>query len=82
MVSTTKDTFNRDKLFLIKINVRVDYFQNLVLINRMDWMNEIGILGGIASFYASIIVVIVGYFADIDYHATVIKKLFLEEQSD
>jgi len=48
----------------------------------MDWMNEIGVLGGIASFYSSIIFVIVGYFAEIDYHATVIKKLFLEEQSD
>jgi len=48
----------------------------------MDWINEIGILGGIAGFYSSIIVVIVGYFADIDYHVTAIEKLFLYELSD
>ncbi len=45
-------------------------------------MNQIGIVGGIAGFYASIIMVIVGYFAEIDYLSGVIKKLYLEEQSD
>jgi len=48
----------------------------------MDWLNEIGILGGIFSFYKSIIAVFLGYFIDIDYHASVIKKIFLEEQTD
>jgi len=45
-------------------------------------MNQIGIVGGIAGFYSSIIIVLVGYFAEIDYFATVIKKLYLEEQTD
>ena len=42
-------------------------------------MNQIGIVGGIYSFYAGIIVVVVGYFSEFDYLTTVIKKLFLEE---
>jgi len=50
-----------------------------VQISRKDWMNEIGILSGISGFYSSIIVVIVGYFAEFDYLTTVIKRLFLEE---
>jgi len=45
-------------------------------------MNQIGIVGGIAGFYSSIIMVVVGYFAEIDYFATVIKKLYLDERSD
>jgi hypothetical protein len=45
----------------------------------MDWMNQIGIVGGIAGFYSSGVVVIVGYFTEFDYLTTVIKKLFLEE---
>jgi hypothetical protein len=48
----------------------------------MDWMNQIGIVGGIAGFYAGVVAVLVGYFAEFDYLTTVIKKLFLEEQSD
>lgn len=42
-------------------------------------MNEIGIVGGIAGFYASVCMVIVSYFAEIDYFAEVIKAMFLEE---
>ena len=42
-------------------------------------MNEIGTVGGIAGFYASVIMYIVSYFAEIDYFAEVIKALFLEE---
>jgi len=45
----------------------------------MDWLNQIGIVGGIAGFYAGIFAVLVGYFAEFDYLTTVIKKLFLEE---
>lgn len=48
----------------------------------MDWMNQIGIVGGIAGFYAGVVAFLVGYFAEFDYLTTVIKKLFLEEQSD
>jgi len=48
----------------------------------MDWMNQIGILGGISGFYKTILALIVGYFAEIDYLTTFIKKLFLEEQTD
>jgi len=48
----------------------------------MDWMNQIGILGGISGFYSSILAIIVGYFAEFDYLTTFIKKLFLEEQTD
>jgi len=48
-------------------------------INRVDWMNQIGIVGGIAGFYTSVLAIVVGYFTEIDYNATVIKKLFLEE---
>jgi len=48
----------------------------------MDWLNEIGIVCGIFSFYKSMIAVFLGYFIDIDYHVSVIKKLFLEEQTD
>jgi len=45
----------------------------------MDYMNQIGIIGGIYGFWETIIIFFVGYFADIDYYATLIKKLFLEE---
>ena len=45
-------------------------------------MNQIGILGGIGGFYYSILAVIVGYFAEIDYLTAFIKRLFLEEQTD
>jgi len=48
----------------------------------MDWMNEIGIVGGIAGFWSSCIAIILGYFTEIDYFSNVIKKLFLEEVSD
>jgi len=64
------------------MSIRADYFQNYVQINRMDWMNQIGILGGISGFYSSILAIIVGYFAEFDYLSTFIKKLFLEEQTD
>jgi hypothetical protein len=66
----------------VQFNVRVDNFQFTTQVNRMDWLNQIGIVGGIAGFYAGIFAVIVGYFAEFDYLTTVIKKLFLEEQSD
>jgi len=42
----------------------------------------IGIVGGIAGFYASIAVVIVRYFAEIDYFTVVIRDMFLMEQDD
>ena len=42
-------------------------------------MNQIGIVGGIYSFYAGIVLVVVSYFTEIDYLTNVIKKLFLEE---
>jgi hypothetical protein len=42
-------------------------------------MNQIAIVGGIYGFYAEIMIIILGYFTSIDYLATVIKKLFLEE---
>jgi len=42
----------------------------------------IGIIGGIAGFYASIAVVFVRYFAEIDYFTVVIRDLFLMEQDD
>jgi len=45
-------------------------------------MNEIGIIGGIAGFWSSVVSVILGYFTEIDYLSTVIRKLFLEEVSD
>jgi hypothetical protein len=47
--------------------------------NRSHWMNQIGVVGGIYGFYASIIAVVVGYFSDFDYRTTIIKKLFLEK---
>ena len=50
--------------------------------NRSHWMNQIGVVGGIYGFYASIIAVVVGYFSDFDYRTTIIKKLFIEKQSD
>jgi hypothetical protein len=45
----------------------------------MDWMNQIGIVGGIYSFYFGIILAFLNYFTEFDYLTTVIKKLFLEE---
>jgi hypothetical protein len=42
-------------------------------------MNQIGIVGGVAGFYSSIVLAIVSYFSEFDYLTTVIKKLFLEE---
>jgi|LakMenEpi03Aug12_release.lakeMendotaPanAssembly.Ray.scaffolds.fasta_scaffold3122025_1 hypothetical protein len=42
-------------------------------------MDQIGIVGGVISLYASVIMIIVSYFAEIDYFAEVIKALFLEE---
>lgn len=66
----------------MQFNVRVDNFQLTTQVNRMDWLNQIGIVGGIAGFYAGLFSVLVGYFAEFDYLTTVIKKLFLEEQSD
>jgi len=45
----------------------------------MDYMNQIGIIGGIYGFWATIIMTVVGHFVDIDYYAILIKKLFLEE---
>jgi len=45
----------------------------------MDYMNQIGIIGGIYGFWATIIMTVVSRFVDIDYYATFIKKLFLEE---
>jgi len=41
-------------------------------------MDKLGLVGGIYGFYASIIAVVIGYFAQFDYHAHVIKNLFLE----
>jgi len=76
--TTTKDTFTKQSL-LVNIIIRADYLQNHVQINRMDWMNQIGIFGGIAGFYSSILAIIVGYFAEIDYLTAFIKRLFLEE---
>ena len=48
-------------------------------INRSHWMNQIGVVGGVYGFYASIVAAIVGYFSDFDYQTTIIKKLFLEK---
>jgi len=48
----------------------------------MDWMNEIGIIGGIAGFWSSVVSIILGHFIEIDYLSNVLKKLFLEEVSD
>ena len=45
----------------------------------MDWMNQIGIVGGIYGFYAGIILALLSYFAEINYFTAVIEKLFLEE---
>ena len=42
-------------------------------------MTQLGVVGGVYGFYASIVAVIVGYFADFDYRTTIIKKLFLEK---
>jgi len=64
------------------MNIRLDYFQNYVQIDRFDWMNQIGILGGIAGFYSGIVAIIVGYFAEFDYLTAFIKRLFLEEETD
>jgi hypothetical protein len=45
-------------------------------------MTQIGVVGGVYGFYASIVATIVGYFSDFDYRSTIIKKLFLLKQSD
>ena len=47
-------------------------------INRSHWMNQLGVVGGIYGFYASIVAVFVGYFTEFDYRTTIIKKMFLE----
>jgi len=78
ILTSTKDYFPYDGNQLVMINLRVDSFKNYIQINRVDWMNQIGIVGGIAGFYTSCLAIVVGYFTEIDYHATVIKKLFLE----
>jgi len=64
---------------LIKIDIRLDSFKNVVKFTRTDWLNQIGVIGGIYGFLATIIMTVVGHFVDIDYYATFIKKLFLEE---
>ena len=48
-------------------------------INRSHWLNQLGVVGGIYGFYASIVAVLVGYFSELDYRTTIIKKLFLEK---
>ena len=67
---------------MVHFNVRIDNFQIYTKFIRYDWMNQIGIVGGIYGFYGGIIVWLLGYFSSIDYLTTVIKKLFLEESSD
>jgi hypothetical protein len=62
--------------------VRVENFQIYTKFVRYDWMNQIGIVGGIYGFYGGIILSILSYFTSIDYLTTVIQKLFLEENSD
>jgi len=39
-------------------------------------------VGGIAAFYAGIVMVVVQYFAEIDYFTVVIRDMFLMEQDD
>jgi len=50
--------------------------------SRADWNDEIGIIGGITAFYASVAAVIVGYFAEIDYFTVVIRDMFLQQRDD
>jgi len=63
---------------LLSIYIESDGFMLDTTIARVFWLDRLGIVGGIYGFIASIAAVIVGYFANFDYHAHVIKNLFLE----
>jgi len=45
-------------------------------------MDQIGIVGGVIGFYASIAMFVIRHFAEIDYFTTAIKSMYFEEQSD
>lgn len=51
-------------------------------IKRLDWFEQLSVIGGIYSFVAGIFSILIGYFAQFDYLTTVVKNLFLERSSD
>lgn len=48
-------------------------------VERRSFLSAIGDIGAQQSFYVLIGFTIVSYFADIDYHANIVKALFLEK---
>jgi len=63
------------------LTLRVDDDQTQILIKRTDWNDQIGNVGGVMGFYVSITILIVQYFAEIDFFTVAIKKLYFEEQN-
>lgn len=56
----------------------MDYFS----VERKTYLSAIGEIGGLQSFYLFIGFALMSYFTDIDYHANIVKALFLEKQTD
>ena len=61
------------------LNLYLDSVVQNSSFSRYDWIKVIGTVGGVERFYGMIIMMLIGYFTEIDYKAEFIKNLFLEK---
>ena len=61
------------------LNLYLDSVVQKSSFSRHDWIKVIGTVGGVERFYGMFIMMVIGYFTEIDYMAEFIKSLFLEK---